>query len=167
MLTWKQFSWHLWLLPLPSWWAILLRRWFRNLEGVFKSLVAPHHLDSYNNPSCSLMHFYVSESDRMDKSETKCKNVRNIEKVRGSEKVWKRVRKRVIESETEWERQNGSEKKLVWLQERLKKNKTHSYWFSFQLTPKIPSVFWTNFCSFWPSWRIPFLYQKKKVNLKK
>jgi hypothetical protein len=29
------------------------------------------------------------------------------------------------------------------------------------LTPKIPFVFLTNFCSFWPSWRIPLLYQKK------
>jgi hypothetical protein len=35
------------------------------------------------------------------------------------------------------------------------------------LTPKIPSVFLTNFCSFWPSWRNPFLYQKKNENLRK
>jgi hypothetical protein len=32
--------------------------------------------------------------------------------------------------------------------------------FFFILTPKIPSIFLTNFCSFWPSWRNPFLYQK-------
>jgi hypothetical protein len=35
------------------------------------------------------------------------------------------------------------------------------------LTPKIPFVFLTNFCSFWPSWSNPFLYQKKYENLRK
>jgi hypothetical protein len=35
------------------------------------------------------------------------------------------------------------------------------------LTPTIPSVFLTNFCSFWPTWRNPFLYQKKYENLRK
>jgi hypothetical protein len=38
---------------------------------------------------------------------------------------------------------------------------------STSLTPKIPSVFLTNFWNFWPSWRNPFLYQKKYENLKK
>jgi hypothetical protein len=28
------------------------------------------------------------------------------------------------------------------------------------LTPKIPSIFFTNFYSFWPTWRNLFLYQK-------
>jgi hypothetical protein len=35
------------------------------------------------------------------------------------------------------------------------------------LTPKIPSVFLTNFYSFWPTWRNPFIYQKKYENLRK
>jgi hypothetical protein len=35
------------------------------------------------------------------------------------------------------------------------------------LAPKIPSVFLTNFWNFWPSWRNPFLYQKKYENLRK
>jgi hypothetical protein len=35
------------------------------------------------------------------------------------------------------------------------------------LTPKIPSIFLTNFRSFWPTWRDPFLYQKKYENLRK
>jgi hypothetical protein len=35
------------------------------------------------------------------------------------------------------------------------------------LTPKIPSVFLTNLCNFWPSWKNPFFYQKKYENLRK
>jgi hypothetical protein len=35
------------------------------------------------------------------------------------------------------------------------------------LTPKIPSVFLTNFCSFSPTCRNPFFYQKKYENLRK
>jgi hypothetical protein len=35
------------------------------------------------------------------------------------------------------------------------------------LTPKIPSVLLTNFYSFWPSWRNPFLYQKRYEDLRK
>jgi hypothetical protein len=35
------------------------------------------------------------------------------------------------------------------------------------LTPKIPFDFLTNFCSFWPSWKNPFLYQKSYENLRK
>jgi hypothetical protein len=34
-------------------------------------------------------------------------------------------------------------------------------WLLKTLTPKIPSVFLFNSCSFWPSWRNPFLYPKK------
>jgi hypothetical protein len=36
-----------------------------------------------------------------------------------------------------------------------------------ELTLKIPSDFLTNSCSFWPTWRNPFLYQKKYENLRK
>jgi hypothetical protein len=39
--------------------------------------------------------------------------------------------------------------------------------FFFTLTPKIPFVLLTNFGSFWPTWRNPFLYPKKYENLKK
>jgi hypothetical protein len=37
----------------------------------------------------------------------------------------------------------------------------------YPLIPKIPSVFLTNFCSFCPTWKNPFIYQKKYENLKR